>query len=235
MPFLAREAPGGVPYRVHLPDPLTAGEGPHPAVLFLHGYGESGGDNEAQLRIGLPPLVVPGSPWERAVVIAPQKPEFDRLWPDFADRLDAILADAEGLAPLSDRRVLTGLSQGGHGTLALAKALRWTFARIAPVCGWADPKRPVAFGGLRENRRWTAEGEWADPDAVRARCGGVPAWLFHGEVDEVVPAARSREVAAILGPLTEAGGARLTLYPGVGHDSWTRAYADPELPGWLLG
>jgi hypothetical protein len=30
------------------------------------------------------------------------------------------------------------------------------------------------------------------------------------------------------------GDARLTVYPDAGHDSWTAAYADPELFTWLL-
>ena len=231
MPFLSRETPGGASYRVHVPE----GGGPHPAVLFLHGYGESGDDNEAPLRIGLPPLVTPGSPWADAVIVAPQKPEFDVLWPTFGARLDAILLDVEGFAPLGEHRALTGLSQGGHGALALARSLRWSFARIAPVCGWADPGREVPFETLREERAWSAEGEWADPDLLRERAGGLPAWLFHGAEDEVVPAARSREAAAILAPLRPEGEVRLTVYEGVGHDSWTRAYAEPGLAPWLLG
>jgi hypothetical protein len=35
--------------------------------------------------------------------------------------------------------------------------------------------------------------------------------------------------------VNKAGGhARLTLYPEVGHNSWTRAYATPELYVWML-
>ena len=35
--------------------------------------------------------------------------------------------------------------------------------------------------------------------------------------------------------LREAGGRpRFTTYPGVGHDAWTPAYADPALFNWLL-
>ncbi len=30
------------------------------------------------------------------------------------------------------------------------------------------------------------------------------------------------------------GDARLTVYPDTGHDSWTAAYADPELFTWQL-
>ena len=32
----------------------------------------------------------------------------------------------------------------------------------------------------------------------------------------------------------EGGKPRLTLYPGVEHDSWTRTYDNPELYRWLL-
>ena len=30
------------------------------------------------------------------------------------------------------------------------------------------------------------------------------------------------------------GNVRYTEYPGVGHNSWDKAYAEPELPQWLL-
>jgi hypothetical protein len=31
------------------------------------------------------------------------------------------------------------------------------------------------------------------------------------------------------------GDVRFTVYKGVGHDSWTRTYEDPELYRWFLG
>jgi len=35
--------------------------------------------------------------------------------------------------------------------------------------------------------------------------------------------------------LRAAGGrVNFTEYPGIGHDSWDLAYADPNLPRWLL-
>jgi len=30
------------------------------------------------------------------------------------------------------------------------------------------------------------------------------------------------------------GDVRCTVYPGVGHDSWTQTYDDPELYEWFL-
>jgi len=57
-------------------------------------------------------------------------------------------------------------------------------------------------------------------------------WAFHGDADEVVSVADSRRLVA---RVRELGGApRYTEYPGVGHDSWTPAYGDPEVLDWML-
>ena len=48
----------------------------------------------------------------------------------------------------------------------------------------------------------------------------------------MVPVEDSREMVKAL---KEAGNpVRYTEYPGVGHDSWTETYDNPELYGWLL-
>ena len=60
----------------------------------------------------------------------------------------------------------------------------------------------------------------------------LPMWIFHGDSDEVVSVEVSRKAVKAL---RDAGGSpRYTEYPGVGHDSWTRAYRDPELIEWLF-
>lgn len=146
------------------------------------------------------------------LIVCPQKPDFDRLWPDFRDELAGVLEAAEEeFRPDPSRRYITGLSQGGNGSLVLATALPWRFAAVAPVCGWADPK-------------------------VAARTlAGLPLWLFHGDADAVVPASCSQAVAECM---TGSGRAlpapKLTLYPGVAHNSWDAAYAEPELAPWFL-
>jgi len=56
--------------------------------------------------------------------------------------------------------------------------------------------------------------------------------VAHGEDDFVVPIRRSREMVEAV---NEAGGkAKLTGYPGVGHDSFTQTYANPKLYTWFL-
>lgn len=206
----------GAGYRLRVP----SGEGPHPALLFLHGHGESGTDNEAQLRGGLPPVADRYAEW---LIVAPQKPTFPDLWPRYRDDLARILSEVEAAHALAPRRAITGLSQGGHGAIALARALPWSFAAVAAVCGWGDSADPAA---TREGMGDPAA-PFADPALLRERVGGLPLWLFHGERDTVVPPIRSREIAAAL------PGTRLTLYTEAGHDAWTPAYAEPELPRWL--
>jgi predicted peptidase len=68
---------------------------------------------------------------------------------------------------------------------------------------------------------------------IRARAlKYVPVWAFHGENDPRVPLAWQESLVNIL---KEAGGqVKWTVYPGVGHNSWEKAYADPELYTWML-
>jgi predicted peptidase len=60
----------------------------------------------------------------------------------------------------------------------------------------------------------------------------VPIWVFHGAKDTAVIPERSRNMVAAV---KKAGGnVKYTEYPEVGHDSWNKAYADPELLPWLF-
>lgn len=192
--------------------PASAGPRP-PAILFLHGRGESGTDNDRQLGVGLPRFVDADPAAWPFLVVAPQKPDLDRLWPDFAPALAAALEEVEATWPSDpERRFLTGLSQGGNGTLELARRLPWRFAAIAPVCGWANP--------MRSGRE----------------LAGLPTWLIHGSDDRIVPASCSVAVADCL--RKHEGEVRLSLYPGIDHNSWDRAYGPdgdgPGLARWLL-
>ena len=61
----------------------------------------------------------------------------------------------------------------------------------------------------------------------------MPVWAFHGDADNVVPLSESQAMANGFLRLGNQD-ARLTVYPGVGHDSWTRTYDNPEFMKWLL-
>jgi predicted esterase len=64
------------------------------------------------------------------------------------------------------------------------------------------------------------------------KIGKTPVWIFHGGDDPVVPVTESRRMNEALGTL--GGEVHYTEYPGVGHNSWEKAYAEPELLTWML-
>jgi predicted peptidase len=110
------------------------------------------------------------------------------------------------------RVYLTGLSMGGYGAWHLGSECPDRFAAVVPVCGGFD-----ALLGY--------------PERV-CKLQRTPVWAFHGVKDKVVPPSESRALAR---QLRRCGGnVRLTIYPDLGHDCWTRTYADPALYAWLL-
>lgn len=181
-----------------------------PTILHLHGKGECGTDGLYQLWHGIPrELIKDRSKWP-FLIICPQKADEDGEWFDEKPMLDAILAAVEREFKTDPhRRYLTGLSQGGRGTMRLATRLRWQFAAIAPVCGWVD-----------------------DPVAIAKELVQIPAWLFHGEKDEAVPVSGSKDLARELENL--GAKPKLTLYPNDGHFIWGKVYGEEKLSEWFL-
>lgn len=219
---------GGEPiefrYRLLVPPARRPGER-YPLVLFLHGAGERGTDNRAQLQY-LPAWLA--EPRSREVfpcyVLAPQcRPE--RMWADVdwsarestpqrptptTDMMGAIAALEATLAAErvdADRVLLTGLSMGGYGTWDLAARMPRRFAAILPICGGGD-------------------------EATVTKLADLPVWCFHGDADDAVPVERSRSMIAALRAV--GGKPRYSELPGVGHDAWTTAYRDPAVLEWLF-
>lgn len=182
-----------------------------PLVLFLHGSGERGNDPSQVLKYGLPKIVAdqPDIPF---IMLAPQCPAHT-TWATQLDALDALLGEAVNTLPVDEDRVLvTGMSMGGGGAWLLASAFPDRFAALAPVCA----------------SKWYA----GNVDEQVSRLAHLPVWAFHGEADDIVPFA---ETVKLVDALTRQGGnVRFTRYPGVGHNSWDRAYAEPDLYPWLL-
>jgi len=190
---------------------------PWPLVVFLHGAGECGTDGLKQTQIGLGPALAARPARWPCLVLMPQKPSREKQWEEHEDLVLAALADARANWNVDpDRIALTGLSQGGHGTWIIGTRHPEIFSCLAPVCGYGD----VA--------------------AIAAPALPFPVWAFHGLRDDVVdPVGTIATVAEIRRLHRSAGGdpaaVGLTLYPEAGHNSWDAAYAEPDLPDWLLG
>ena len=216
------------PYQVFVPEQWTA-EKQWPVILFLHGTGGSGSDGDRQTSQGLPPRLR-SDPDFPAVVVMPQCRR--RAWwgePEMeAQALAALEASMQELKGDPERVYLTGLSMGGYGAWAFAYKYPEKFAALAPVCGGVQGRRSFPPPSWHPASRAPD-----DPYAETARAiRDLPIWIFHGEADRRVPVSESRQMKSAL---EKAGSdVKYTEYPGVGHNSWDRAYAEEELIRWML-
>ena len=208
-----------LPYRLFVPS-ADARRHPLPLVIYLHGGGGAGTDNLKQITGGntlgthlwTTPEMQARHP---AFVFAPQLPGLEQWSAPGSDDLATYAALAlEALAEISrefaidaNRVYLTGQSRGGRGVWDIVSKRPGLFAAAVPLCGDGSVAR-----------------------VTRARA--VPIWAFHGARDLTIPAAGSRALVDAL--RASQGNVRYTEYPDVGHNVWTRAYIDPELPEWVF-
>jgi len=201
-----------------------------PIILFLHGAGERGEDGFMQTDVGIGTAIRTRNERFPAIVVMPQCRK--NVWwtsPDMeAQALKALEQSTKEFHGDSRRTYLTGLSMGGYGTWAIAGKYPNKFAAIAPICGGIRiPER------LRNLPGMPVQPEGVDVYAEAAKkLGPIPTWIFHGDKDPAVPVEESRKMAEAL---KAAGGHyKYTEYPGVQHNSWDKAYAEPEFVTWLL-
>jgi predicted peptidase len=175
-----------------------------PLLIALHGSGECGHDLKEVAF--LPKMIVNGQKDCPFVVVAPQLASDHDWWsPEALDGLlDELLAKYE-VDP--DRVYLTGMSLGAYGVWDWACHSPERFAAIAPISGQPNPD-------------WFQQLEH------------VPVWAFHGALDkEVWP----HEDEKMIKLLKEMGAdAKLTMYVGVAHNAWSRAYREPGLWEWMV-
>jgi predicted peptidase len=157
----------------------------------------------------------------------PQKPDREREWESYEKSLLALVERARRSWSIDpERLLLTGLSQGGHGSWVLGARHQDLWAAVGPVCGYVAARRRDAAGRIPADAFGGAAAELANPLAA------TPVWAFHGAIDDVVPVA---ETETMIAALREAGGTpKVTIVPDVGHGVWSRAYEDPEFAAWLF-
>ena len=195
---------------LYLPAGLEQSTVPYPLLIFLHGAGERGdsaqnaGTLDLVLRNG-PPRLVETDQWVPPHPMIVVSPQCHTGWWDAAE-VRQLLEWVDRNYPVDRSRIyLTGLSMGGYGTWAyLARygdavddSLR--VAAAAPICGGGNPNQAAAVAQ-------------------------TPLWAFHGTADPTVAVTGSVNMVAAVGATSPAVPPRLTLYEGVGHDSWSRTY-----------
>jgi len=211
-------------YRLLTPDYDTLRS--YPLVIFLHGSGERGTDNEAQLKWGVQNLATDQMMMAHpAFVLAPQCPP-NKSWgnsirnktandlhllPEPTKPMELLIALIHQLIQENridtNRIYITGLSMGGFGTFDAIERYPHLFAAAVPVCGGGDI-------------------------AKASTIAHIPMWIFHGAEDAAVDPAYSISMAAAL--MKAGAHPGLTIYPETGHFSWLGAYSDPLMYEWLF-
>ena len=106
-----------------------------------------------------------------------------------------------------NRIYLVGLSMGGYGTFDLISKKPNLFAAAVPICGGANLN-------------------------ILQNSINIPHWIFHGELDRVVPVQESRRAFNFLNERNSIH--RYTEYKNTYHNSWDNVFDDSEFMNWLF-
>jgi predicted peptidase len=199
-----------MPYRILLPKNYDARK-EYPLLVFLHGVGERGIDNELQLKFGSS-LFTPDSIRDKypAFVVFPQCPKSEHWYFDWGiARVKGLVDTLSAIYLLDTARIyIAGLSMGAYGTYAVVAENPELFSAAVAISGDGDETKASAMA----KTRWR---------------------IFAGKKDEVVPSGKSEKMA---NALRKAGASvSFTLYPDADHKgSWEKAFAEPDFCSWIF-
>lgn len=210
-----------LPYRIFIPQGNSKKKSP--LLVFLHGAGERGCNNESQVTFHTE-LLERVIEKNNCIVVAPQCPEemqwVNTPWKDgsYSFENTIISKPMESLIELLDfieqqydidktRVYIAGMSMGGYGSWNMLMRFPNKFAGAVIVCGAADPSQATAIKH-------------------------IPVRTYHNADDPTVPVCGTREMVDAL----EKCGADIQYFeePTGGHNSWHRAYTQEDLLDWLF-
>ena len=225
---------GPLPYRLHLPKNYNGGMYHYPVLIFLHGAGERGNNNESQLKNAAQNLFNDlNSPIYQSIAIFPQCPSetntedsdlnqwVDTPWSKGNYSVDEvpesndlkavlqILNDLKDNYSVNNKRIyVMGLSMGGFGTWDLIMRHTDLFAGAIPICGGADT-------------------------SYAHKLVDMPIYTIHGTSDDVVPYTGTKSMVEAIKNL---GGTSITYEElnGYGHNVWDYASKKVGLMEWLF-
>ncbi len=234
-----------IPYRYYLPEGYATSGKTYPVFLYLHGNGSRGSDNRTQLTTNGAALntAVLNSGYE-CIMLAPQCPAHPAEWidrnaypgsdafaADIADGkletriylnaatelLNSFITNADYHADTS-RIYVTGSSNGGGATWALAALYPDVFAAAIPMCGTGNSLSPVTAAGA---------------NVLAKRYLDLPIWTFHGDADTTLSIEGTR---GIVDAVKAAGGTKInfTIIPNGSHNIVGEAAGTAGLVDWIF-
>ena len=227
-------------------------------VLFPNGYNKNDASKKYPLIIMLHGAGESGRSWEGHYNYGPSDPQFDNNSTSTAyagpSHVSAVLRNP------SDHRAFPGIViipqvshsgawQNGWEGGALGNNMRMTIGIIEHfIANYQVDRDRIAIHGLSNGAKgvWDAAAKRPDLFAAMLPMSGVgsnyeamsdilvtmPIWLFQGGTDTNPKPQASQDLVTIL----ESKGAApiYTLYPTLGHNTWTTAYAEPDFFSWIL-
>lgn len=204
-----------LPYRLFLPPGINDPGASFPLVVHLHGAGERGTNNTAQLAF-IDGLIAETQTDHPSILVVPQAPSGSR-WEDFSSddftlpmqlTVEVLEEVQQQYSVDATRRYVTGLSMGGFGTWDLLGKLPGYFAAGMPLSAGGQPARADAYSQSR-------------------------IWAHHGAGDTVVSVIPMRET---IQAIRDVGGDPIYSEVQGGHGIWRPIYDDPtgEIYDWLF-
>ena len=175
-------------------------------MIFLHGAGEKGNSSEDNTFLDLvlrngPPKLIERKEWAPKypmIVVSPQCHDGGWNGTKIHEFIKFILANYN---VNKNRIYITGLSMGGYGTFdyITTTADSCYAAAAVPICGGGNSGK---VEGMKH----------------------IPTWAFHGDADNTVSVNSSIKMIDAINAKNPPIKAKLTIYPGIGHNSWSMTY-----------
>jgi poly(3-hydroxybutyrate) depolymerase len=230
--FLWSPAGSELNYRLFVPqnyDPTRS----YPVIIYLHGSGELGTNNSAQLA-NLTNLYNHAKTDEYAAfILAPQAKANDGAFQTYTEGkampltmqvLDQLIAGVNVINPAQpgynvdpSRVYLTGISLGAYGVWesAIQEQYKGRFAALAPLAG--------THGSITDISQTIA---------TELALAQTPVWAFHGGADPTVHPATTR---TMISRMQQAGGQPLhSEFYKWGHGIWDKTYNEKNLYQWMF-
>ncbi len=215
IPFVKGSTAAPFGYYVYIPEDYVSGTETYPLIVYLHGSGERGNssNNPDELNKAIihgPGKLIHAGKWasNSRVIIVSAQTEGGAWNPgqlkDFLSYLlDVYKVDAK-------RVYLTGVSMGAYGIYEYlgVYGASANIAAVIPICGG------VPRGFSLNNSEFAT------------RLATTPLWAFHGDADDAVSYRQSVDIVSAINASAPRVPAKVTIFPHVGHDSWTMTYDD---------
>lgn len=216
-----------LPYRLFIPTNYDKKQN-YPLVLILHGGGERGHDNIRQVTNVVKIFIEKDfQALYPSFILIPQCPKKEQ-WlnttfkrPPFNNYSQEKIPESNSMKMIIEiinylrsefnidesRLYVTGYSMGGSGTWDIISRYPNLFAAAVPVTGVSDPTKAKLITE-------------------------VPIWAFHGDEDAITPIQVTKKMIEAL--RQNGNECKFTEYKKTGHNSWSKAYHEPELMKWLF-